>query len=59
MRRGQETRAERGDPRRAMGQDPSFPLPGFDEDSWLDAREAFWERHFLLAGADGARVNTD
>lgn len=33
------------------------PAPaGYDEDSWLDAREAFWSRHFLAASADGARL---
>jgi hypothetical protein len=32
------------------------PPAGMDEDSWLDAREAFWMRHFLAAGADGARL---
>ncbi len=34
----------------------SFPPAGVDEDGWLDSREAFWARHFLLAGADGARL---
>jgi len=29
-------------------------VEGMDEDSWLDDREAFWSRHFLLAGAEGA-----
>src|SRR5205823_2985985 len=28
----------------------------FDEDSWMDAREEWWLRHFRRAGADGARV---
>lgn len=32
----------------------SPPPRGVDEDSWLDDREAFWSRHFLLAGAEGA-----
>jgi hypothetical protein len=33
------------------------PAPaGLDEDAWLDAREAFWKRHFLAAGAEGSRV---
>jgi hypothetical protein len=32
----------------------SPPPLGLDEDSWLDDREAFWSRHFLLAGAEGA-----
>ena len=27
---------------------------GLDEDDWLDAREHWWSRHFLSAGADGA-----
>ena len=31
------------------------PAPaGFSEDDWLDAREHWWSRHFLSAGADGA-----
>ena len=31
------------------------PAPdGLSEDDWLDAREHWWSRHFLLAGADGA-----
>jgi hypothetical protein len=35
----------------------SAPAPyGLEEDQWLDAREAFWERHFLAAGAEGAHV---
>lgn len=25
-----------------------------DEDAWLDVREAFWSRHFLSSGAEGA-----
>lgn len=32
------------------------PRRGLDEDHWLDAREQWWSRHFLRAGADGARV---
>lgn len=32
------------------------PPSGLDEDEWFDAREAWWRRHFLRAGADGARV---
>ncbi len=32
------------------------PRHGFDEDGWMDARERWWSRHFLRAGADGARV---
>lgn len=37
---------------RKWGESP--PPVGLDEESWLDSREAFWSRHFLLAGADGA-----
>lgn len=37
---------------RKWGESP--PPVGLDEESWLDDREAFWSRHFLLAGADGA-----
>jgi hypothetical protein len=37
---------------RKWGESP--PPVGIDEDSWLDDREAFWSRHFLLAGAEGA-----
>ena len=32
----------------------ALPPPGFEEDQWLEAREAWWGRHFALAGADGA-----
>ena len=32
------------------------PLDGVSEDEWIDAREAFWSRHFLMAGAEGARL---
>ncbi len=32
------------------------PPREIDEDAWLDAREAFWSRHFLSAGAEGARL---
>ena len=32
------------------------PPAGMDEDQWLDAREAFWERHFVAAGAEGSRL---
>jgi hypothetical protein len=32
----------------------SRPPIGVDEDDWLDQREAFWSRHFLMAGAEGA-----
>jgi len=28
----------------------------FDEDAWFEARESWWSRHFLRAGADGARL---
>ena len=27
-----------------------------DEDEWFDARERWWTRHFLAAGADGAQL---
>lgn len=29
---------------------------GLSEDAWLDARERWWSRHFLHAGADGAQL---
>lgn len=32
------------------------PPDGLDEDAWLDLREQWWIKHFLRAGADGARV---
>ncbi len=32
------------------------PPSGMNEDEWLDARDAWYSRHFLRAGADGARV---
>ena len=32
------------------------PPEGMNEDTWLDAREAFWRRHFLIAGAEGSRL---
>ena len=33
------------------------PPPGaVDADDWVDAREAWWSRHFLSAGAEGARL---
>ena len=32
------------------------PPHGLSEDDWLDARELWWSRHFLAAGADGAHV---
>ena len=32
------------------------PRAGFTEDQWFDARELWWTRHFLAAGADGARL---
>jgi hypothetical protein len=37
---------------RLWGQRP--PPAQIDDDSWLDAREDFWSRHFLAAGAEGA-----
>ena len=30
------------------------PPRNISEDDWLDAREAWWSKHFLRAGADGA-----
>lgn len=30
------------------------PGRGFTDDQWFDAREAWWTRHFLAAGAEGA-----
>lgn len=33
----------------------SAPPTGMDEFAWIEAREAWWMRHFLRAGADGAR----
>ena len=32
------------------------PRSGFTEDEWLDARELWWSRHFLAAGADGSHL---
>ena len=32
------------------------PPAGLSEDDWLDARELWWSRHFLAAGADGAHL---
>ncbi len=32
------------------------PPNGLSEDDWLDARELWWSRHFLVAGADGAHL---
>lgn len=32
------------------------PQSGFTEDEWLDARELWWSRHFLAAGADGSHL---
>ena len=32
----------------------AFQPAGFSEDEWFDARERWWTRHFLSAGADGA-----
>ena len=34
----------------------SAPRAGLTEDQWFDARELWWTRHFLSAGADGARL---
>lgn len=36
----------------AWGDSP--PAEGYDEDSWLEAREDWWSRHFVLAGGEGA-----
>jgi hypothetical protein len=30
--------------------------PGKSLDDWLDAREGWWQRHFLKAGSDGAQL---
>ena len=47
-------RASTRDTLRAWG---NAPPPGqFDEDEWFDARERWWTRHFLAAGADGAQL---
>ena len=32
------------------------PRVGSTEDQWFDARELWWTRHYLSAGADGARL---
>lgn len=32
------------------------PPQGMTEDEWLDARDQWYSRHFMRAGADGARV---
>ncbi len=32
------------------------PRVEFTEDQWFDARELWWTRHFLAAGAEGARL---
>ncbi|HXM56130.1 MAG TPA: ImmA/IrrE family metallo-endopeptidase [Candidatus Dormibacteraeota bacterium] len=32
------------------------PPADMDEDEWLDARDDWWERHFLAAGSNGALV---
>lgn len=32
------------------------PIRGVDQEGWLDAREDWWTRHFLAAGADGAQL---
>lgn len=34
----------------------THPVLGMDGDRWLDEREAWWSRHFLLSGADGAQL---
>jgi hypothetical protein len=34
----------------------SAPRAGLTDDDWFDARELWWTRHFLSAGADGARL---
>ena len=34
----------------------ALPPVGLSEDEWLDARELWWSRHFLAAGADGAHL---
>lgn len=33
-----------------------LPPSGLELDQWLDEREDFWSRHFLSAGAEGARL---
>ena len=43
-----------GDTLREWG-DASQPA-GFCEDEWFDARELWWNRHFLSAGSDGAHL---
>lgn len=32
------------------------PPAGYDSDQWFAAREAWWSRHFVRAGAEGARL---
>jgi hypothetical protein len=34
----------------------THPPARISEDEWLDARERWWSRHFLAAGADGAQL---
>jgi hypothetical protein len=34
----------------------THPPASVSEDEWLDARERWWSRHFLAAGADGAQL---
>ncbi len=34
----------------------THPPGQIDEDEWFDARERWWTRHFLAAGADGAQL---
>lgn len=32
------------------------PMAGVDADTWFEARERWWMRHFLAAGGDGAQL---
>src|SRR6266851_5439949 len=34
----------------------SAPPDGLSDDAWVEEREAWWGRHFLRAGSDGARL---
>ena len=47
-------RASIFDTLRAWGN--THPPRQIDEDAWFDAREQWWTRHFLAAGADGAQL---
>ena len=47
-------RSSLSDTVRGWGDAP--PPAGVSEDEWLDARELWWTRHFLAAGADGAQL---